>query len=101
LDEFSTIVRLFSLGSFWKFQKQQNFSGYFFPRKKLCINFDKNELGHILADFSTTSSGHPVSGHWKQHTTKDDLQEKARDGRFQIVYIRTGIRVGFNVCYMH
>jgi hypothetical protein len=31
----------------------------FFPRKKLCINFDKSGLGYILGDFFTNSSGHP------------------------------------------
>jgi hypothetical protein len=39
-------------------QKQPKFLGYFFPRKKLLVNFDKNGLGHTLGDFSQT---HPVT----------------------------------------
>jgi hypothetical protein len=33
--------------------------GYFFPRKNLCINFDKNGLGYILGHFYTNATDHP------------------------------------------
>jgi hypothetical protein len=31
--------------------------GYFIPKNRLCINFDKNGLGYILGDLFTNSSG--------------------------------------------
>jgi hypothetical protein len=59
--EFSSTGRLFTLGSFFKLQNGK-FGGYFLPRKKLCINFDKKiELSYILGYFFTNSSGHPAS----------------------------------------
>jgi hypothetical protein len=39
--------------------------GQLFRRSKLCINSFKCGLGHILGDFFTDSSGHPVrDNHW-------------------------------------
>jgi hypothetical protein len=53
------------LGNFLKItciQKWHTFLGYFFPRHKICINFDlKNMLGCNLGDFFTNSSGHPIN----------------------------------------
>jgi hypothetical protein len=43
---------------FLKITEVAQFLDYFFSRKKLCINFDKNGLGYILGDFFTNSSGH-------------------------------------------
>jgi hypothetical protein len=37
------------------------FSGYYFPRLRLCMfSFRQNELGFILGNFFTKSSGHPA-----------------------------------------
>jgi hypothetical protein len=41
-------------------RKLPKFFCHFFPRLRLCINFDKNGLGYILGDFITSSSGHPA-----------------------------------------
>jgi hypothetical protein len=35
--------------------------GFFFPRKKLHINIDKNGFGYILGDISINSSGHSAA----------------------------------------
>jgi hypothetical protein len=41
-------------------RSSHNVLGYFFPRLKSRINFDKNALGYnILGDFLTNSYGHP------------------------------------------
>jgi hypothetical protein len=53
--EFSPIGRLFTFGSFL------TRSGPIYL-VKLCINFDKNGLGYVLAILFTHSSGHPGSG---------------------------------------
>jgi hypothetical protein len=61
LGEFLLFGRLFSLGAgFFEITKVTRFVGYFFTRAKLCINFDKNELGYIFGDFFANSSGDPV-----------------------------------------
>jgi hypothetical protein len=50
LGEFSPIGWLFIWGRFfWKWHL--TFLVYFCPRVRLCICFDKNELGHTLGDF--------------------------------------------------
>jgi hypothetical protein len=61
LGEFSPVGRLFSMGSF--LLQNQPVLGIFFPRKKLCINSDKNGLGYIQGEFLANSFGH--SGLWR------------------------------------
>jgi hypothetical protein len=55
LGEFSTIGWLFSLSIFLKSDESSRFGGYFFPRLRVCINFDKKGLGYIWAIFFTNS----------------------------------------------
>jgi hypothetical protein len=48
LGESSPIGRLSSFGSFFEnYRRSPNFWATFFPRKKLCIKFDKNGLVYI------------------------------------------------------
>jgi hypothetical protein len=42
------------------YRSSLNVLATFVHGKKKCINLDKNELGHILGDFLTSSSGHPA-----------------------------------------
>jgi hypothetical protein len=60
------IVRIFAIGDwflwedYWKLCNFIQFKGYFLIEKKVCIYFDKKELGHILGDLIKNSSGHPA-----------------------------------------
>jgi hypothetical protein len=60
LGEFSSIGRLFSLGSFFrKFPNSPNLWDTFSKVKFMCVLIlTKNGLGHILGDFLTNPSGH-------------------------------------------
>jgi hypothetical protein len=44
-----------------KLKKQPTYLGYFIPRLRLCIHFDKKLVGYSLSDFFKSSSGHPVA----------------------------------------
>jgi hypothetical protein len=50
--------------------------GYFFPRIRLSINFDKNGLGYTLGHFFENASGHPVCQGSK--TSRATLQSEGK-----------------------
>jgi hypothetical protein len=52
-DQISPNGGLFALGSFLKIAEVGHsfLGGYFFPRLRVRINFDKNAFGYILGDF--------------------------------------------------
>jgi hypothetical protein len=48
--------------------------GLLFPRKKLCLSFDENGLGYILADFVTNLSRERTLGTFNEQSL-DDVKE--------------------------
>jgi hypothetical protein len=52
----------------------------FSPQLRLCINFDRNGLGHIFGDIFTNSSGHPG---------KDQQSEGLGDIHYRLLRVPT------------
>jgi hypothetical protein len=60
LLDFSPIARSYTLASFFeKYNSSHPFWATFFNGKSYALILTKNELGDILGDFLTNSSGHP------------------------------------------
>jgi hypothetical protein len=60
LGEFSTIGRLFALGSCLKMTEVAQILGLLVSSQQVTESFfSKNRLGHILGAFFINSSGHP------------------------------------------
>jgi hypothetical protein len=71
--------------------------GYFFPRKKLYINFDYSGLGYILGvTFFTDSSGHPAQKGRKTAFISDP-KEKMSEGT-EISFFSSRKKLKWQLC---
>jgi hypothetical protein len=90
-----------------KLQKETKNLGLLFSTEKsyVCINFDKNGLGHIFGDFFTNSSCHPENKHTGDAHTY--IQRNCSSGNpihnyilfSSTVFCSVGFRIILERCY--
>jgi hypothetical protein len=98
LDEFFPIGSLFTLGIFLSYRRgSPNFRTTFFHSKSCVTIWQLNELGNILGDFYTTSSGHPdsVTEEFSGNATVSEQDSFLRHLAFIFIFFKTFVIFAF------